>query len=203
MRMNKKQNLTGHASKIQIREREQRLGQRGVTVWFTGLSASGKSTIAGALERRLFDEGHLVYWLDGDNVRTGINADLGFSAEDRTENIRRIAEAARLFNDAGLLVVAAFISPSSVDRMNACKVIGDDRFYEVYLDAPLEVCEARDPKGLYRRAREGILPEFTGVSAPYEAPVAPALTLNTATKSINECVEALMSLLTDAGALAR
>ena len=201
--MNKTQNLTGHASKIQIREREQRLGQRGVTVWFTGLSASGKSTIAGALERRLFDEGHLVYWLDGDNVRTGINADLGFSAEDRTENIRRIAEAARLFNDAGLLVVAAFISPSSSDRMDACKVIGDDRFYEVYLDAPLEVCEERDPKGLYRKAREGLITEFTGVSAPYEAPVAPALTLNTATKSINECVEALMSLLTDAGALAR
>jgi len=202
MRMNKTQNLTGHASKIQIREREQRLGQRGVTVWFTGLSASGKSTIAGELERRLFDDGHLVYWLDGDNVRTGINADLGFSAEDRTENIRRIAEAARLFNDAGLLVVAAFISPSSADRMNACKVIGDDRFYEVYLDAPLEVCEARDPKGLYRKAREGVIPEFTGVSAPYEAPVAPALTLNTATRSINECVEALISLLNDAGALA-
>ena len=202
MRMNKTQNLTGHASKIQTREREQRLGQRGVTVWFTGLSASGKSTIAGALERRLFDEGHLVYWLDGDNVRTGINADLGFSAEDRTENIRRIAEAARLFNDAGLLVVAAFISPSSSDRMAACKVIGDDRFYEVYLDAPLEVCEERDPKGLYRKAREGVIPEFTGVSAPYEAPVAPALTLNTATRSINECVEALMSLLTDVGALA-
>ncbi len=200
--MNKTQNLTGHASKIQIREREQRLGQRGVTVWFTGLSASGKSTIAGELERRLFDDGHLVYWLDGDNVRTGINADLGFSAEDRTENIRRIAEAARLFNDAGMLVVAAFISPSSADRMNARKVIGDDRFYEVYLDAPLDVCEARDPKGLYRKAREGIIPEFTGVSAPYEAPVEPALTLNTATKSINECVEALISLLTDAGALA-
>ena len=199
--MNKTQNLTGHASKIQIREREQRLGQRGVTVWFTGLSASGKSTIAGALERRLFDEGHLVYWLDGDNVRTGINADLGFSAEDRTENIRRIAEAARLFNDAGLLVVAAFISPSSSDRMDACKVIGDDRFYEVYLDAPLEVCEERDPKGLYRKAREGLITEFTGVSAPYEAPMAPALTLNTATQSINECVEALMSLLADAGAL--
>lgn len=199
--MNKTQNLTGHASKIQTREREQRLRQRGVTVWFTGLSASGKSTIAGALERRLFDEGHLVYWLDGDNVRTGINADLGFSAEDRTENIRRIAEAARLFNDAGLLVVAAFISPSSSDRMAACKVIGDDRFYEVYLDAPLEVCEERDPKGLYRKAREGLITEFTGVSAPYEVPMAPALTLNTATKSINECVEALMSLLTDAGAL--
>ena len=199
--MNKTQNLTGHASKIQTREREQRLGQRGVTVWFTGLSASGKSTIAGALERRLFDEGHLVYWLDGDNVRTGINADLGFSAEDRTENIRRIAEAARLFNDAGLLVVAAFISPSSSDRMAACKVIGDDRFYEVYLDAPLEVCEERDPKGLYRKAREGLITEFTGVSAPYEVPMAPALTLNTATKSINECVEALMSLLADAGAL--
>ena len=199
--MNKTQNLTGHASKIQIREREQRLGQRGVTVWFTGLSASGKSTIAGALERRLFDEGHLVYWLDGDNVRTGINADLGFSAEDRTENIRRIAEAARLFNDAGLLVVAAFISPSLSDRMDACKVIGDDRFYEVYLDAPLEVCEERDPKGLYRKAREGLITEFTGVSAPYEVPMAPALTLNTATKSINECVEALMSLLADAGAL--
>ncbi len=199
--MNKTQNLTGHASKIQIREREQRLGQRGVTVWFTGLSASGKSTIASALERRLFDEGHLVYWLDGDNVRTGINADLGFSAEDRTENIRRIAEAARLFNDAGLLVVAAFISPSSSDRMDACKVIGDDRFYEVYLDAPLEVCEERDPKGLYRKAREGLITEFTGVSAPYEVPMAPALTLNTATKSINECVEALMSLLADAGAL--
>jgi len=201
MRMNKTQNITGHASKIQIREREQRLGQRGVTVWFTGLSASGKSTIAGELERRLFDDGHLVYWLDGDNVRTGINADLGFSAEDRTENIRRIAEAARLFNDAGLLVVAAFISPSSSDRMDACKVIGDDRFYEVYLDAPLEVCEERDPKGLYRKAREGLITEFTGVSAPYEAPMAPALTLNTATQSINECVEALMSLLADAGAL--
>ena len=195
-------NITWHDGTVTREERQAVLKQKGATVWFTGLSASGKSTIAGELERRLFDDGHLVYWLDGDNVRTGINADLGFSAEDRTENIRRIAEAARLFNDAGLLVVAAFISPSSVDRMNACKVIGDDRFYEVYLDAPLEVCEARDPKGLYRKARQGVIPEFTGVSAPYEAPEAPALTLNTATKSINECVEALMSLLTDSGALA-
>lgn len=190
-------NLTAQTSKILVEEREQRLNQRGVTLWFTGLSASGKSTVAGALERRLFDDGHLVYWLDGDNVRMGLNGDLGFSHEDRTENIRRIAETAHLFNDAGLLVIAAFVSPYGADRENARKIIGEDRFCEVFISASLATCEARDPKGLYQKARDGIIPQFTGVSAPYEAPENATVVLDTETSDVSACVDQLMQYLDD------
>jgi adenylyl-sulfate kinase len=190
-------NLTAQTSKILIEEREQRLNQRGVTLWFTGLSASGKSTVAGALERRLFDDGHLVYWLDGDNVRMGLNGDLGFSPEDRTENIRRIAETAHLFNDAGLLVIAAFVSPYGADRENARKIIGEDRFCEVFISASLATCESRDPKGLYQKARDGIIPQFTGVSAPYEAPENATIVLDTETSDVSACVDQLMQYLDD------
>jgi adenylyl-sulfate kinase len=190
-------NLTAQTSKILVEEREQRLNQRGVTLWFTGLSASGKSTVAGALERRLFDDGHLVYWLDGDNVRMGLNGDLGFSPEDRTENIRRIAETAHLFNDAGLLVIAAFVSPYGADRENARKIIGEDRFCEVFISASLATCESRDPKGLYQKARDGIIPQFTGVSAPYEAPENATIVLDTETSDVSACVDQLMQYLDD------
>jgi adenylyl-sulfate kinase len=190
-------NLTAQTSKILIEEREQRLNQRGVTLWFTGLSASGKSTVAGALERRLFDDGHLVYWLDGDNVRMGLNGDLGFSPEDRTENIRRIAETAHLFNDAGLLVIAAFVSPYGADRENARKIIGEDRFCEVFISASLATCESRDPKGLYQKARDGIIPQFTGVSAPYEAPENATIVLDTENSDVSACVDQLMQYLDD------
>src|SRR3989339_459292 len=147
--------LTRQPGQVSRQERERALGQPGLTVWFTGLSASGKSTLASALERTLVNRGRAVYYLDGDNVRLGLNRDLGFSHEARSENIRRIAEVSRLFNDAGLIVLAAFISPYRADRDRAREIVGPASFLEVYLSAPLAVCEARDPKGLYRRARRG------------------------------------------------
>jgi adenylyl-sulfate kinase len=168
---------------------------RRLTVWLTGLSGAGKSTLACELKRRLADAGTPCYVLDGDQVRAGINRDLGFTPRDRRENIRRVAEIARLMNDAGLIVVAAFISPYRADRLMAREIIGSDRFIEAYLDAPLEVCERRDPKGLYRKARAGVLTDFTGVSAPYEPPVAPGIVLHTADSAIGECVTELLDLV--------
>ncbi len=162
------------------------------TIWLTGLSGSGKSTIAQALEKRLIDEGRMAVVLDGDNLRHGLNRDLGFSDEDRHENLRRAAEVAALFNDAGILVITAFISPSAEDRAIARAIIGDDRFTEVFIDTPLSVCEARDPKGLYRKARRGEISGFTGISAPYEAPVSPALRIDTTELSIDEAVASLL-----------
>jgi len=173
------QNITREASLVPEAQRHSLVRQRGGTVWLTGLSGSGKSTIGRELERQLMDAGHLCYVLDGDNVRHGLNRDLGFSATDRTENIRRIAEVARLFNEAGVIVITAFISPYREDRAQARAIIGPERFFEVFIDAPLAVCETRDPKGLYRKARAGEIQQFTGVSAPYEAPEEPALILDT------------------------
>ncbi len=190
--------LTRQPGQVSRQERERALGQPGLTVWFTGLSASGKSTLASALERTLVNRGRAVYYLDGDNVRLGLNRDLGFSHEARSENIRRIAEVSRLFNDAGLIVLAAFISPYRADRDRAREIVGPASFLEVYLSAPLAVCEARDPKGLYRRARRGEIPEFTGISAPYEAPLAPELILP-AEMSVVQAVEALLALLLSRG----
>ncbi len=161
------------------KDRERILKQRPATLWMTGLSGSGKSTVAFEVEKKLMAAGHLCYVLDGDNVRHGLNRDLGFSPQDRTENIRRVAEVARLLNEAGILVITAFISPYREDREQARKIIGGDRFIEVFLDAPIEICEKRDPKGLYEKARAGLIPEFTGVNAPYEAPEAPALCIKT------------------------
>ncbi len=183
--------------KVARSDRERLLGQHAVTVWLTGLSGSGKTTLAFELERRLVQAGRACYVLDGDNVRHGLTADLGFSPADRSENIRRVAEVANLMNDAGLIVITAFISPSVTDRERARAVIGNDRFLEVFLAADLAVCEARDPKGLYARARAGQIPEFTGVSAPYDVPEFPDLLLSTGRDSVDHCVDEVMWLMTD------
>jgi adenylylsulfate kinase len=169
--------------------------QKVATIWLTGLSGAGKSSIALELERRLVGSGHRCIVLDGDNVRRGLNRDLGFSPDARKENIRRIAEVAKLFNDAGLFVITALISPYREDRDNARAVIGADWFIETYLDADLSICERRDPKGLYAKARAGLIPDFTGISAPYEMPHSPALTLATGERSIDECVAQVLEFL--------
>lgn len=189
-------NIRWHRGLVTPAERHQLTGQQAATLWLTGLSGSGKSTLAFALEKALFGQGRLTYVLDGDNIRHGLNRDLGFSAEDRTENIRRIAEVARLFNDAGLLVICAFISPYRLDREAARQIIGPRHFIETYLSTGLAVCEERDPKGLYKQARAGRLADFTGISAPYEAPSAPALTVDTSRSSIPESVASILAKLT-------
>ncbi len=176
-----------HNGHVQLEDRSCLLGQRPITVWLTGLSASGKSTLAFVLERCLVDSGHACYVLDGDNIRHGLNRDLGFSHQDRTENIRRIAEVARLMNDAGLIVITAFISPYRDDRKLAREIVGTARFVEVYVNTPIETCEARDPKGMYRRARAGRISGFTGVNDPYESPGTPDLTIDTSMASPSEC----------------
>lgn len=176
-------------------DKEELLGQRGVMLWFTGLSGSGKSTVAIALERELQKRGLLCRLLDGDNIRSGINANLGFSADDRRENIRRIAEVAKLFVDTGIITIAAFISPTEELRTMARNIIGADDFREIYISTPLAVCEARDVKGLYARARRGEVPHFTGISAPFEAPEAPALSLDTSRLTLEESVGAILRLL--------
>jgi len=173
------QNIVKSESLVSAEDRQKLLGQKGATVWLTGLSGSGKSTIAQQLEKELTEQGHLCYILDGDNVRHGLNRDLGFSMEDRKENIRRIAEVAALMNDAGVIVITSFISPYISDRAAAREVIGDESFIEVFIDTPIEVCEQRDPKGLYKKARSGEIQQFTGVSDPYEAPQDAELTLST------------------------
>ena len=190
-----KRKITWHAGQVTAGDRARLLRQKPVTIWLTGLSGAGKSTIAFALERKLLELGQAGYVLDGDNVRHALNRDLGFSPIDRAENIRRIAEVARLMNDAGLIVITAFISPNIEDRKMARDIIGAENFLEIYVNAPLEVCEERDPKGLYKQARNGEISGFTGVSAPYEAPQSPALTLNTANLSTDKCIESLLQIL--------
>jgi len=169
------------------------LGQRAVTIWFTGLSGSGKSSIAREAEWRLHAAQRHVYVLDGDNLRFGLNRDLSFSRADRTENIRRIAEVARLLNEAGIVVLVPVISPFRDDRETARHIIGPDRFREVHVATPLEVCESRDAKGLYRGARGGEIPEFTGISSPYEPPEHPFLRLDTTHRTVDDCVEELLA----------
>lgn len=176
-------------------DKETLLGQRGVMLWFTGLSGSGKSTVAVALERELHRRGRLCRILDGDNIRTGINANLGFSEADRKENIRRIAEVSKLFVDTGIITIAAFISPTEEMRQMAAEIIGRNDFKEIYISTPLEECERRDVKGLYAKARLGEIKNFTGISAPFEAPVAPALSLDTSRLTLQESVAALLHLL--------
>lgn len=176
-------------------ERELLMRQRGCVVWFTGLSGSGKSTLAGALERTLVHHGRMAYRLDGDNLRQGLCRDLGFSVEDRRENIRRVAEVARLLADAAVIGITAFISPSRAARAAARDVIGAERFMEVYVATPIAVCEQRDVKGLYARARAGDVPNFTGVSAPYEEPERPDLRIDTSVLSLDACVSSLLRLL--------
>ena len=176
-------------------DKEALLGQRGVMVWFTGLSGSGKSTIAIALERELHKRGLLCRILDGDNIRSGINSNLGFSPEDRVENIRRIAEVGKLFVDTGVITIAAFISPNNELREMASAIIGKADFLEVYVSTPLAECERRDVKGLYAKARKGEIKEFTGVSAPFEAPERPDLSLDTSVLSVEQSVNRLLELI--------
>lgn len=175
--------------------KESLLSQRGVTLWFTGLSGSGKSTIAIALERYLSSRGHLCRILDGDNIRCGINSDLGFSESDRRENIRRIAEVCKLFTSTGVITLAAFVSPTRDLRRMAAEIIGRDDFVEIYVSTPIEECERRDVKGLYAKARRGEIADFTGVSAPFEAPDAADIVIDTSNIGIEECVRQIMERL--------
>jgi bifunctional enzyme CysN/CysC len=175
--------------------RGQQKGQKAAVVWFTGLSGSGKSTIATALEKRLYSHGRHTYVLDGDNVRHGLNRDLGFTDADRVENIRRVAEVARLMADAGLLVIVSFISPFRSERQMARSLMGDGEFIEVFVDTPLELCEARDPKGLYRKARRQEIMNFTGIGSPYEAPENPEIRIETAALSVDQAVDSLLAYL--------
>lgn len=187
-------NLTWHNMDITKLLREKQMGQKACTIWMSGLSGAGKSTIANALEKRLYAMGKKTMILDGDNVRMGLNNNLGFSDEDRIENIRRIAEVAKLMNDAGLIVITAFISPYRQDRRNAKKIIGRD-FREVYVSTSIEECEKRDVKGLYKAAREGKIAYFTGISSPYEVPENPDVTIDTEKMGVEECVDQILRQL--------
>ncbi len=192
-------NLTWHHHGVSREDREQLLGHRGATIWLTGLSGSGKSTVADALSEYLHENGILTAILDGDNIRHGLNSDLGFSPEDRKENIRRIAEVAKLFSSFGVVNILAFISPYREDRDFARSIQGGNDFIEVYVEVPLEVAEERDPKGLYKKARSGEIPSFTGISAPYEEPLSPELVIRTADSTPEECAMRIVEVLLDKG----
>ncbi len=196
-------NITWHAGTVTPEERQAVTKQKAACVWLTGLSACGKSTIAVALEQVLIQQGHMAYVLDGDNIRHGLNKNLGFSPEDRTENIRRIGEVAKLFVDAGVIAICSFISPYKADRDAVRARMTEGEFIEVHVDAPVEVCAKRDPKGLYEKAMKGEIKGFTGVSpdAPYEAPETPELHLRSDEKSVEECVAEILSLLDTQGRL--
>ncbi len=197
----KSQNISKVQLQVTRAQREAALGQRGVTVWFTGLSASGKSTIATSVDQLLTGRGKHCYVLDGDNIRFGLNRDLGFSPEDRNENIRRIGEVAKLFTQAGIINLTAFISPYIVDRDRNREIQEPRDFIEVYVECPLEVCEKRDPKGLYAKARAGLVKEFTGISAPYEAPVNPEVVLHTDRETEEESARRVVEFLESKGYL--
>ncbi len=192
-------NIKWHKGAIIQSDRERLLGQKGVVLWFTGLSGSGKSTLAHAVEEKLYERGHLTYVLDGDNIRHKLNKNLGFSPGDRKENIRRIGEVARLFTDAGIITMAAFISPYKEDRARARKLITENRFIEVYTKIPLEVVEKRDPKGLYKKARAGEIKQFTGIDAPYEEPENAELIVETSENNLNECTRIIIEYLEKRG----
>jgi adenylyl-sulfate kinase len=189
------QDVAWQDSKVSADARMKLLRQQPATVWLTGLSGAGKSTIGFELERRLMAAGRLAFVLDGDNIRHGLSRDLGFSHEDRSENIRRIAEVAKLINDAGLIVITSFISPYRADRALAREIIGSEQFIETHLCTDLQECERRDPKGLYKKVREGKIAEFTGITAPYEAPDFPELAIDTAKSSVEQSVAAIMEKL--------
>lgn len=199
MNERKATNVIWHMHKVKREEREALLYQKGVVLWFTGLSGSGKSTVANEVSHRLHSMGRLSYILDGDNIRHGLNKDLGFSPDDRTENIRRISEVAKLFADAGLITITAFISPYKKDRNFCRELLGNRRFIEIYTRACLETCEKRDPKGLYKKAREGKIKEFTGVDAPYEEPENPELIIDTDKETIEESAEKVLNKLEQFG----
>lgn len=189
------QNVVWHNHKVTKQDRSTLKNQKPVILWFTGLSGSGKSTIANAVESKLYEMGKHTYLLDGDNIRHGLNKDLGFSTEDRIENIRRIGEVAKLFVDSGLIVLTAFISPFQKDRDLVREMVEDREFIEVYVDTPLEVCEQRDPKGLYKKARAGEIPNFTGISSPYEPPKNPEIHIKNDKISVEDCVEKVVEYL--------
>ena len=199
MTQQKATNIVWHAGAVTREDRQKLNGHRGATVWLTGLSGSGKSTIAVDLEKRLLEREVRAYILDGDNVRHGLNKNLGFSPEDRTENIRRIGEVAKLFTDAGMVAVTAFISPYRADRDQVRALMKPGDFIEVFIDCPVEVCEQRDVKGLYKKARAGEIKEFTGISAPYEAPQKPELTIHSDRLSVGDAVETILRHLETAG----
>jgi len=201
MAENKSKNITWHEGAVARGDREKLLGQRGAIVWLTGLSGSGKSTVAVAAEKALVERGRLAYVLDGDNIRHGLNANLGFSPEDRTENIRRIGEVSKLFADSGVIVLSSFISPYRADRDAIREGVAEGDFVEVYVSASVETCESRDVKGLYAKARAGEIPEFTGISAPYEEPEKPELVLDTNVESLEQSVGKLLSYLEEKGYL--
>lgn len=195
----KSENIVWHDHHVSKDERIAKHAQKPCILWFTGLSGSGKSTIANAVENKLFELGRLTYLLDGDNVRHGLNKDLSFSEEDRVENIRRIGEVSKLFVDAGMIVLTAFISPFQRDRDVVRELVGDGEFIEVFIDTPLEVCEQRDPKGLYKKARSGEIKDFTGISSPYEAPDSPEVHVKTDTLTIDQSVEKIVNYLESKG----
>ncbi|GDY09720.1 MAG: adenylyl-sulfate kinase [Planctomycetota bacterium] len=194
-------NVTWHDHSVTRDERSKLMGHKGCILWFTGLSACGKSTIANAVDRKLHDAGVHTFVLDGDNIRMGLNKNLGFSAEDRAENIRRIGEVAKLFADAGVITATAFISPYLADRDKVRALMGQGGFIEVYVNASLETCEARDPKGLYKKARAGEIKSFTGISDPYDAPVNPELVLDSNSKGIDELSNEVIAYLKSSGYL--
>jgi adenylylsulfate kinase len=197
--VSKAANIVWHEGHVSRQERETLLTQQGALVWLTGLPSSGKSTIAYTVEHALVARGHLAYVLDGDNIRHGLNNNLGFSAEDRTENIRRIGEVGKLFVDTGVVTLASFVSPYNADRDAIRQLMGAADFFEIYVETPLELCEERDPKGLYKKARAGEIPNFTGISDPYEAPENAELVIKTADCTLEEAALQVISLLEKAG----
>lgn len=196
METNKSNNIVWHSLSIEREHREELLNQKGLLIWFTGLSGSGKSTIADALNKELYRRSYLTYMLDGDNLRHGLNADLGFSREDRIENIRRVRELSGLFVDAGIITITTFISPFKEDRQKVRDLV-KDRFIEVFIDCDLEICEQRDPKGLYKKAREGKIKDFTGIDSVYEKSENPEITIYSHKQSIDECVKKIIAYLED------
>lgn len=193
--MHLNQDVYWHEQQVKKLDRQRLHGHKSFIIWFTGLSGSGKSTIANALEKYLHKQGISTYLLDGDNVRHGLNKDLSFQKEDRVENIRRVGEVAKLFVDSGIIVLAAFVSPYQEDRNLVRKLVDPDEFIEVYIDCFIETCEERDPKGLYKKARSGEIKHFTGISDPYEPPVNPELVINSNDLTVEECVEQLYRYL--------
>lgn len=195
----KAKNLTWHPGKLTAEQRQEKLRQKGAVIWLTGLSASGKSTVAREVELALVENGINSYVLDGDNIRQGLNSNLGFSPDDRKENIRRIGEVAKLFCESNVITLTAFISPYKTDREMARKLVPAGQFFEIFCDASLEDCEKRDPKGLYKKARAGQIPEFTGISAPYEAPDQAELVLKTGKETLEESTRKVLDLLVEKG----
>jgi adenylylsulfate kinase len=195
--------VTWHKRSITKQDREKLLRQKGVVIWFTGLPSSGKSTVANAVEKKIFEHGHLSLVLDGDNIRHGLNKNLGFSPEDREENIRRIGEVAKLFADAGLIAMTSFISPYRKDRDKARGLMKDGEFIEVFVKIPLDVAEQRDPKGLYKKARAGEIKEFTGISAPYEEPLNPEIVMDTSKLDVTQCRDIVINKLEEEGIITK